>query len=779
MPRKYRRVQFPVILATFLVAGAGLAAVFAVKRTHDSGYWMSGLAVLVPLVLGVAGKVMRPVNSPADEDLDAQAKELRDTVLREWNAEVELRISVYPLPVPFSAATTVTGPVTVTTASGARVEQQAAVTVTDSWAAILRDPDRKPPSMDGKFGSIADVFGAKGLPSRLVVLGDPGSGKSILAQWLTVRLLSGEPAAAAGNGTWAASSKAVPVLLPLTTWDPSIPLKDWAAMQMARSYPWLGKEIQVQGRAGRTLAGLLLDQGRVLMVLDGLDEVAEENRLTAFRKLSEAARQDQAMVITCRTREYAQVVHDARQQPMPRTPVIRLHPLPLKAVRTYLDRADAGSGRLRQVLRQVDAAPRGQLAQALTSPLALWLVATVYRDPDKNPAELARYPGRSEILKHLLDGLVTAVYSAPAGEFRAVDDPEAVARARRRLVRIADYLGPDLHSQNIDWWRLPMVVPSLFTGGLIGTLVGCVLGAAVGLAAAARFSVPAGIQLGIVFGIITGTLAGITSVRPQDHPRTVEIRFRWDYWRFVSCLSVGVVVGLTSGYSDAHHGGLLAGLVTGAVVGPVCAAPCIRVFGWAPGSTAGITAAVALGLSSAMSAGNGHPALSGLAAGLVFTIAGWIFVGMFQPAEARFVVSPQLLLDRDRVGSLTVAVTAGIAFGVLYGVALGPVFAVVALVALTVSVSVTVSIWAAFNVCRVWLALTGMVPVQIMAFLHEAYCRGVLRQVGGSYQFRHTELKEALLTPAPAPPLPAGGAGPAAGRGRRAVSSLARGSAAH
>jgi hypothetical protein len=116
-----------------------------------------------------------------------------------------------------------------------------------------------------------------------------------------------------------------------------------------------------------------------------------------------------------------------------------------------------------------------------------------------------------------------------------------------------------------------------------------------------------------------------------------------------------------------------------------------------------------------------------------------------------------LLLQRDRAGSLTVAGTAGIAFGVVYGIALGPFFGAIALVALTVSVAVAVSVWAAFNVSRVWLALTGMVPMQIMAFLYEAYCRGVLRQVGGSYQFRHTELKEALLVPAPQAPAVAPG----------------------
>jgi uncharacterized membrane protein len=322
-----------------------------------------------------------------------------------------------------------------------------------------------------------------------------------------------------------------------------------------------------------------------------------------------------------------------------------------------------------------------------------------------------------------------------------------VTRARRQLSRLAQYLGTSTEAQNINWWQLPEEVPGWFIGGLIGSLVGTVLGTAVGLAATARFSAHMGIRLGIAFGIITGVLSGVTSARPQEHPRAVDLHFSWDYWRFVGCVTVGAAIGLTSGYADHRHGGLIAGLIAAAVVGPVCAAPCVKQFGWAPGITAGLTAAIALGLSSGLSEGNGHPIWSGLGAGLTFAISGWIFVGIFQPADDALVVNPRSLLDRDRVGCLAVAATAGVAFAVVYGIALGLLFGLVALIALTISVSVTVSMWAAFNVSRVWLACTGMVPMQIMAFLDEAYCRGVLRQVGGSYQFRHTELKEALLTP--------------------------------
>jgi hypothetical protein len=364
-----------------------------------------------------------------------------------------------------------------------------------------------------------------------------------------------------------------------------------------------------------------------------------------------------------------------------------------------------------------------------------------------DPADLISFHSEQEVLKHLLDGLVTAAYAFETDDFAAQEDA-AVEVTRRRLTMLARSLGPKPEFQNIDWWKLPQQAPNLFVGSVIGALVASVLGTAVGLAAASRFSPHAGVLLGIVFGIVTGVLAGVTSVRPQDHPRTVDLRFTLDYQRFVGCLTVGIAVGLCAAFADARHGGLIAGLITAAVVGPACAAPCVKAFGLAPGLTAGVTASIALGLSSGLSEGNGHPAWSGVAVAFVFTLSAWVFVGLFQPAQDKLVVSPQLLLDRDRIGCMVVAATAGIAFGIVYGVALGPWFGAIALVALTISVAATVSMWGAFNVSRVWLAVAGELPIRIMAFLDEAYCRGVLRQVGGSYQFRHTELKEALLASA-------------------------------
>ena len=50
---------------------------------------------------------------------------------------------------------------------------------------------------------------------------------------------------------------------------------------------------------------------------------------------------------------------------------------------------------------------------------------------------------------------------------------------------------------------------------------------------------------------------------------------------------------------------------------------------------------------------------------------------------------------------------------------------------------------------RTWLSLTHRLPWRIMPFLADAHRRGVLRQVGAVYQFRHIRLQEHLAAKHP------------------------------
>jgi hypothetical protein len=61
--------------------------------------------------------------------------------------------------------------------------------------------------------------------------------------------------------------------------------------------------------------------------------------------------------------------------------------------------------------------------------------------------------------------------------------------------------------------------------------------------------------------------------------------------------------------------------------------------------------------------------------------------------------------------------------------------------------NMTKTAWPWYMLARGWLALRRQLPWSFMSFLDDAHKRGVLRQVGTVYQFRHIELQHRLATP--------------------------------
>lgn len=110
----------------------------------------------------------------------------------------------------------------------------------------------------------------RALPARrLVILGEGGSGKSVLALML-----------AHGLRRTAAQGEGLAVVVPVDQWDP---VREDVAGLLAR---YLGR---VHGlRSGREL----VVSGRVLPVLDGLDELAPAARQRAVARIQDHAGAD-------------------------------------------------------------------------------------------------------------------------------------------------------------------------------------------------------------------------------------------------------------------------------------------------------------------------------------------------------------------------------------------------------------------------------------------------------------------------------------------------------
>ncbi len=152
-----------------------------------------------------------------------------------------------------------------------------------------------PDDLAGSGGELVEVL-ARVPTGRLVVLGEPGAGKTMLMVRLVLDLLARR---AAGGP--------VPFLTSIASWNPAEQdLRDWLGDQLLIDHPALAGP--PADRAEPTHAAALLASGLILPVLDGLDEIPEEARGPAIGRINDALRPGEQAVVTSRIRQYRDAV---------------------------------------------------------------------------------------------------------------------------------------------------------------------------------------------------------------------------------------------------------------------------------------------------------------------------------------------------------------------------------------------------------------------------------------------------------------------------------------
>jgi predicted NACHT family NTPase len=198
-----------------------------------------------------------------------------------------------------------------------------------------------PPGM-----TIAQVFDLPEVEQQLLILGEPGSGKTTTLLELTQALV--ERALEDINDP-------IPVLFNLSSWkDPQQKIFDWLLGELESKYG-LRQE----------LGGQFLRQNQLLPCLDGLDEVAPIRQEACAVELNKwltgnAEHQSMGVVVCCRREEYEQIV----RKPLFLENSVVLQPLSDVQIRAYLNQFKLGS-----VWNSVQASPR--LQDLLQKPLFL------------------------------------------------------------------------------------------------------------------------------------------------------------------------------------------------------------------------------------------------------------------------------------------------------------------------------------------------------------------------------------------------------------------------
>lgn len=665
------------------------------------------------------GESRPPVKPAPADDLDRAAKELATAIARQWTAEAEMRSLHRPKPVPLRWSST---------------EREVAAAA----SAVLGDRPGDGPERLVLSGDLTDVVAKfRQVPSRqLVVLGEPGAGKSVLAILLTLGLLADPP-----------PGEPVPVLLPLASWNPRHEHLDaWLARRLVEEYPGLANTATYGPDAGLRL----VLEGRVIPVLDGLDETPPGLHTAAIDALDQAVGAGRPLVVTCRGAEYELAVRAAGSF-LTRAAVVEIEPVEIEDAVDFLTaRRRPGETRWGPLVDRLRREPTGALAQALRTPLMVDLARTAYANPATDPGELRdteRFPDRAAIERHLLDAYLPSVYARRPNPPARLDQPRDYdpAHVERWLTFLARRLERE-RTRDLAWWRLDHAVPRLVVGLYLGLPPG-LLFVLTGLLAADPLTAA-------IYGVSFAAAGVVThSIGRRPGPQRVEAAFTGIAGRFARRFTVGAVAGACLGVGWS--------LPTG-VIGLVAV-----VFGLAVG--------VHVWLGTPLDANRVSRPDTVLrqdrAAALSFTLAFTVSLGLFYGLALTLTQDEPTVEILNGSFDVVLSLAGGIAAALLgryfapkpgticYGIAgamiSGQVIpdapsvvhaaAAAGLFGVGVGLSVCLSrAWGAFGCTRLWLAARGQIPLRFMAFLDDAHRRGVLRQVGAVYQFRHARLQERL-----------------------------------
>jgi hypothetical protein len=252
---------------------------------------------------------------------------------------------------------------------------------------------------------------------RLVIVGEAGAGKSILATCLCVGL--------AGKAIERPDEVPVPVRLSLLTFDPErIPHDQPGEIGARRLVSWIVRNLVEIYDIDPDLAARLVAERRVLPVLDGLDEMdANPYRLDRAAELARALNHFTSgelppFVLTSRRDCFNRITKQSTTHvtvPIQHTTVVDLDPLKMTDVIAYLKHRFPDPAaphrihpRWRPVVAELRSAGETPLKQALSLPLYLFLLTAAYQAESSQPVEILDLETTEAVRDRLYELLITA-----------------------------------------------------------------------------------------------------------------------------------------------------------------------------------------------------------------------------------------------------------------------------------------------------------------------------------------------------------------------------------
>ena len=234
--------------------------------------------------------------------------------------------------------------------------------------------------------SMLEIFDSIGMGRSLLILGAPGSGKTTMLLELARQLI----ARAREDVT-----EPIPMVFNLASWTEKLTLADWLAQELNNLYS-----------VPRKTAPDWVKGNKLLLLLDGLDEVRQESRakcveaINAFRKEHGLT----SLAVCSRSQDYADL-----NTKLSFEGAIEVQPLTQKQITEFFNRFGNEMAGIKQVLEKDSA-----LREMAETPLFLSIMIMAYRD--KRDVDILVSQDEKAQRKHLFDTYIERMFERPTLE---------------------------------------------------------------------------------------------------------------------------------------------------------------------------------------------------------------------------------------------------------------------------------------------------------------------------------------------------------------------------
>jgi hypothetical protein len=516
--------------------------------------------------------------------------------------------------------------------------------------------------------SMFQIFQEIGLGRSLLILGAPGSGKSTMLLELVRQLI---------ERARHDDAEPIPVVFNLASWTEKKTISDWLAAQLNIAYYVPGK-----------MAPKWVSENKMLLLLDGLDEVKAENRVKCVEAINQFRKEYglTSLVVCSRIEEYSMLKAKVLLEG-----AITLQPLTSKQVNAFFDRFGTSLSSVKQWLNK-----NPDLEKLAETPLMLSIIVLAYKG--LKPEELFGLKNKEDQRKYLFATYIDRMFERPTRMANS-------SFTKRQTLCYLSWLARKMKLHNITTYQLEAMQPSWLKDegkrrsykGLVVLSLALLFGLGVGLS----LGLSGWLIIGMIFGLLFGLGVGLSSRLSDENIHMVD-KLRWSWKEVPLGLREGLSAGWSAGLMVVRISTMISsvvGLIVGLVVAPV-----VGLFGGLIGGLGG-------GLSTEQVEETTHPGQR-LKQTLFNSLSVMVSIGL--------IIGLIGGLGDDLILALSAGLIGGLIGGLDYGI-----------LALIQHFSL-----------RLLLIRDGYLPRRLIAFLDYAVDLIFLRRVGGSYIFIHRLIME-------------------------------------